>query len=111
VEFFYFFLIVLGLSTLDDIICVFYLDRVADGDIVAGLLFSMALGTVQLIGTNFFIESRWYGVAVVVGNGIGTAVAIWYVKNHPAKKPRDKKTGRFKPPVRQDSFQLGEKKQ
>jgi hypothetical protein len=109
-NFLYFFLLVLGLSIADDIICVFYLRRVVDGDIVQGALFSMGLGTVQLIGTNFFIESRWYGLAVVLGNGIGTAVAIWYEKTHPAKKPRDKKTGRFKPPVSPASFQLGEEK-
>jgi hypothetical protein len=108
-NFLLFFLVALVASIVDDVLVIFYLRRVVDDDIVRAVVFSMALGTVQLIGTNFFIESRWYGMAVVLGNGIGTALAMIYERKYPAKKPRDKKTGRFKPPISQASFQLGER--
>jgi len=97
-------------SILDDVLVVFYLRRVVDNNIIRAALLSMALGSIQLIGTNFFIESRWFGLPIVLGNGIGTAFAVWYEWKYPAKKPRDKKTGRFKPPVSPASFQMGDKK-
>ena len=105
-----FFLLVLFFSIVDDVIVIFYLRRVVADKILKASLLSMSLGVVQLFGTNFFIEDRIFGLATVIGNGIGTPIAMWYERNHPAEKPRDKKTGRFKPPISPASFQLGDKK-
>jgi hypothetical protein len=103
------FLGALTFSTIDDILVVFYLRRVRDDILKAAVFYSMALGAVQLLGTNFFIEARWLGIPILLGNGLGTAIAMRYEKNHPYKKPRDEK-GRFRPQIPPASFQVGDKK-
>jgi hypothetical protein len=101
----------LALSILDDVLVVLYLNRVRDSDILSACLLSMAVGSVQVGGLYFvFKDSMEYALPLILGNGIGTALAIYLDKRWFGKKPRDKKTGRFKPTVDTTPFQLGEVK-
>lgn len=104
-------LLVFVFSIIDDILVVYYLRRVVDSDYVKASLASMAVGCVQILGIYFVIkDSLDYSIPLILGNGVGTTLAIWLEKKYPAKKSRDKKTGQFKPQVPVASFQVGDKK-
>ncbi len=106
-----YFFIVLGISILDDILVVFYYWRIEHDHPKQASLLSVAIGGVQLLGFCFvFLDSIQYAIPLLIGNGLGTYLAMWMKKKFPQTKPRDKKTGRFKPPISPASFQLGDKK-
>lgn len=71
------FLLTFFASTIDDILVVFYLRRVRDDIIPSAILYSMSIGFVQLLAMNFFIVDRIYGLANILGNGLGTGIAMW----------------------------------
>jgi uncharacterized protein YebE (UPF0316 family) len=98
-------------SVLDDILYVFFVRRIMDGSRLSAALLSGALTMiVSLEGYAQYAVHPGYIVANAFGSSVGCPLAMYIEEKWPRKKPREKKTGKFKPVIGPASFQRGDKK-
>lgn len=97
-------------SICDDIAYVFFVRRVMGGHKWTAAIISGALTAVtSLEGYAQYAMHPAYIVANSIGSTIGCPMGMFLEDKLPKIKPRDKKTGRFKPAPTVASFQGGDK--
>ena len=99
-------------SVADDILYVFFVRRVMNGSrFTAAILSGVLTGLVSLEGYAQYAMHLGYIVANTLGSSVGCPIAMYIEEHWPRKKkkPRDKKTGRFKPSPTTSAFQKGER--